>query len=149
VTFRAHHRRKGILAPARTVEFLKRAATLEGKPELAAEDRRTGQRPQLVPDTVRQPCGEGRGERRCRLLLRRVRRQERAGIIRFPASVNLSDTIQNAAGRPHTAKNPKEATEFVRFIPVGRRAGIFCWQTGQPPVGAAIRKGKIPPELTN
>jgi ABC-type molybdate transport system substrate-binding protein len=54
-------------------------------------------------------------------------------ILRFPASVNLSDSIRNAASVPGTAKNPEEATAFVRFLLTPEAQGILL-QTGQPPV---------------
>jgi ABC-type molybdate transport system substrate-binding protein len=69
-------------------------------------------------------------------------------IVRFPASVNLSADIQNAAAVPGTAKFPKEAIEFVRLI-LSDEGRKILQQTGQPPVVPPIRKGKIPPELAN
>jgi ABC-type molybdate transport system substrate-binding protein len=53
--------------------------------------------------------------------------------IRFPASVNMSEAIRNAATVPGTAKNPQEATAFVAFLlsPEGKR---ILQDTGQPPV---------------
>ena len=69
-------------------------------------------------------------------------------IIRFPASVNLSDSIQNAAAVPGTAKNPKEATDFVRFILSAEGQAILL-ETGQPPVVPAIRKGDVPADVKN
>ena len=67
-------------------------------------------------------------------------------IIRFPASVNLSDSIQNAASVPGTARNEKEAIDFIKFLLSTEGQNILI-ETGQPPVVPAIRKGSVPAEL--
>ena len=67
-------------------------------------------------------------------------------IIRFPASVNLSEAIRNAATVPGTAKNAKEATDFVRFL-ITAEARAILKETGQPPVIPAIRKGDVPADV--
>ncbi len=67
-------------------------------------------------------------------------------IIRFPASVNLSDSIRNAAAVPGTAKNVKDAMEFVKFLLSAEGQNILK-ETGQPPVVPAVRKGNVPAEL--
>ena len=69
-------------------------------------------------------------------------------IVRFPASVNMSEAIRNAASVPGTAKNPKEATAFVRFLLTADAQKILI-ETGQPPVVPAIRKGDVPADVTN
>jgi len=69
-------------------------------------------------------------------------------IIRFPSSVNMSDSIQNAALVPGTAKNPKDANEFVRFLLTAGAQAILR-ETGQPPVVPAIRKGDVPADVQN
>jgi molybdate transport system substrate-binding protein len=135
------------LGTGRTIEFLKRAATLEGKPELAQKIVDAAGKQNSVPDTVR-AVREGNANAGVVYYSAAVAAKNDLEIIRFPASVNLSESIQNAAAVPHTAKNPKEATEFVRFILSAEGQAILL-ATGQPPVVPAIRKGKIPPELTN
>ncbi|MBI3705082.1 MAG: molybdate ABC transporter substrate-binding protein [Rhizobiales bacterium] len=135
------------LGTGRTVEFLKRAATLEGKPELAQKIIDAAMAANSVPDTVR-TVREGKANAGVVYFSAAVAAKNDLEIVRFPASVNLSDAIQNAAAVPHTAKNPKEAIEFVRFILSAEGQAILL-QTGQPPVVPAIRKGKIPPELAN
>ena len=67
-------------------------------------------------------------------------------IIRFPASVNLSDSIRNAAAVPGTVKNVKDAMEFVKFLLSAEGQNILK-ETGQPPVVPAVRKGNVPAEL--
>jgi molybdate transport system substrate-binding protein len=135
------------LGTGRTIEFLKRAATLEGKPELAQKIVDAAGSENSVPDTVR-AVREGKANAGVVYYSAAVAAKNDLEIVRFPASVNLSDSIQNAASVPLTAKNQKEAIEFVRFILSAEGQGILL-QTGQPPVVPAIRNGKIPPELTN
>ena len=69
-------------------------------------------------------------------------------IVRFPASVNLSEAIRNAATVPGTAKNAKEATAFVAFLLTDEAQKILM-DTGQPPVVPAIRKGTVPAGVGN
>ena len=69
-------------------------------------------------------------------------------IIRFPASVNMSDSIQNAALVPGTAKNPRDGNDFVRFL-LTTEAQAILKETGQPPVVPAIRKGNVPAAVQN
>jgi len=139
------------LGTGRTVEFLKRAAALEGKPELAQKiidsAPADAANPQSVPATVAK-VRDGKASAGVVYYSAAVAAQNDIAIVRFPASVNLSDEIQNAASVPATAKYPKEATAFVRFIlsPDGQ---AILQQTGQPPVVPPVRKGKIPAELAN
>jgi ABC-type molybdate transport system substrate-binding protein len=58
----------------------------------------------------------------------------------------LSDSIRNAASVPGTAKNAKDAMEFVKFLLSAEGQSILK-ETGQPPVVPAIRKGNVPAEL--
>ena len=72
--------------------------------------------------------------------------EKRVEIIRFPASVNLSEAIRNAASVPGTAKNPGEALDFVQFLLTADARKLLA-ETGQPPVVPAIRKGNVPAAL--
>ncbi len=58
----------------------------------------------------------------------------------------MSEAIRNAATVPGTARNAKEALEFVAFLlsPEARR---ILQDTGQPPVVPAIRFGAVPADL--
>jgi ABC-type molybdate transport system substrate-binding protein len=47
---------------------------------------------------------------------------------------------------PTTAKNPKEATDFVRFILSSEGQAILA-SSGQPPIVPAIRKGDVPSDV--
>ena len=60
----------------------------------------------------------------------------------------MSDSIQNAALVPGTAKNPREANDFVRFL-LTTEAQAILKETGQPPVVPAIRNGDVPADVQN
>jgi molybdate transport system substrate-binding protein len=139
------------LGTGRTIEFVKRATKLEGKPELAQQLIDAAivdpSKPTGVPDVVR-AVREGKANASVVYYSAAVAARNDIDIIRFPASVNMSEAIRNAASVPGTAKNPKEAADFVRFLlsPEGQR---ILSETGQPPVVPAIRKGNVPTEITN
>jgi len=135
------------LGTGRTIEFLKRAGTLEGKPELAQKIIDAAAVENSVPDTVR-AVREGKANAGVVYFSAAVAAKKDLEIIRFPASVNLSDSIQNAAAVPGTAKNPKEATEFVRFI-LSAEGQVILTEAGQPPIVPAIRKGDVPADVKN
>jgi molybdate transport system substrate-binding protein len=139
------------LATGRTIEFVKRAAALEGKPELAQKIIDSAvvdpSKPTSVPNTV-SAVREGAVNAGVVYYSAAVAARNEVEIVRFPASVNLSDSIRNAASVPGTAKNPKEATDFVRFLLTPEAHGILL-QTGQPPVVPALRKGNVPADVKN
>ena len=139
------------LATGRSIEFLKRAAALEGKPELAEKiiDASVGDssKPTSVPETVR-AVREGNASAGVVYYSAAVAARNDVEIIRFPASVNMSDSIQNAALVPGTAKNPGDANDFVRFL-LTAEAQTILKETGQPPIIPAIRKGDVPADLQN
>jgi molybdate transport system substrate-binding protein len=139
------------LATGRTIDFLKRASALEGKSELAQKivDAAINDpfKPTSVPDTVR-AVREGTASAGVVYYSSAVAARNDIEIIRFPASVNMSEAIRNAASVPGTAKNPREATDFVRFLLTAEGQAILR-QTGQPPVVPAIRKGDVPADVKN
>jgi molybdate transport system substrate-binding protein len=139
------------LAAGRTIEFLKRAAALEGKPELAQKimdaSAPDASKPASIPETVR-AVREGSASAGVVYYSAAIAARDGVDIIRFPASVNGSDSIRNAALVPGTAKNPKEANDFVRFLLTAEAQAILA-ETGQPPVVPAIRKGNVPPDVQN
>ena len=98
-----------------------------------------------VPDTIR-AVKEGKANAGVVYSSAAVAALNELDIIRFPASVNLSDTIRNAASVPGTAKNGKDTMDFVRF-PLSAEAQNILKETGQPPVVPAIQKGALPVEL--
>ena len=139
------------LATGRSIEFLKRAAALEGKPELAQTIIDSSvvdpSKPTSVPETVR-AVRESNASAGVVYYSAAVAARNDVEIIRFPASVNMSDTIQNAALVPGTAKNPREANAFVQFL-LTPEAQTILKETGQPPIVPAIRKGDAPADLQN
>jgi molybdate transport system substrate-binding protein len=135
------------LASGRTVEFLKRAAALEGKPELAQQIVDAARSENAVPDAVR-AVENGSADASVVYFSAAVAAAKGLDIVRFPAAVNLSDAIQNAAAVPGTAKNPQEASEFVRFV-LSPEGQAILMQAGQPPIVPAIRKGDVPADVKN
>ena len=137
------------LATARTIEFLKRAATLEGRPELAQQivgaSPADPAKPTSVPDTVN-AVKEGRANAGVVYYSAAIAARDDVDIIRFPDSVNLSEAIRNAATVPGTARNPAHAVAFVRFL-LSAEAQSILRDAGQPPVVPALRKGAVPAAL--
>lgn len=137
------------LATNRTVAFLQKAAALEGQPALAQKiidgAAVDPTKPNSVPDTIR-AVKEGKANAGVVYFSAAVAARNDVEIIRFPASVNLSDQIRNAATVPGTAKNEKAALDFVKFL-LSAEGQTILKETGQPPVVPAIRKGDVPTEL--
>jgi molybdenum ABC transporter molybdate-binding protein len=137
------------LATHRTIAFLKRAAELEGKPELAQKiiDASTPDtdKPSSIPETVK-AVREGAAHAGVIYYSSAVAAKNDVAIIRFPANVNMSEAIRNAATVPGTAKNPKQAGEFVKFL-LTKPAQDILADTGQPPIVPAIGKGAVPAEI--
>ena len=137
------------LATARTVEFLKRATTQEGKPDLAQKilDAAPADpaKPTSVPDTVN-AVKEGRASAGIVYYSAAVAARNDVDIVRFADGVNLSEAIRNAATVPGTARNGVEGLAFVRFLLTPDAQSILR-DTGQPPVSPPIRKGAVPADL--
>jgi molybdate transport system substrate-binding protein len=134
------------LATNRTIEFLKRAAAKEGKPELVQKIVDSAPfdpaKPNSVPATVN-AVKEGRANAGVVYYSAAVAARGDIDIIRFSDDVNMSEEIRNAATVPGAARNAKEATDFVGFLLSAEAQRIFA-DTGQPPVVPAIRKGAVP-----
>lgn len=137
------------LATTRTVAFLHKATALEGQPALAQKiidgAAVDPAKPNSVPDTVR-AVREGKANAGVVYFSAAVAARNDVDIIRFPASVNLSDEIRNAATVPGTARNEKTALDFVKFL-LSAEGQRILKDTGQPPVVPAIRKGDVPSDL--
>jgi len=137
------------LATNRTIEFLKRAAALEGSPDLAKTivDRAAVDpaKPTGVPDVVG-AVRDGRANAAIVYYSAAVAARNDVDVVRFPDTVNLSEAIRNATTVPGSASRPKEALEFVAFVlsPEARR---ILQDTGQPPVVPALRRGAVPAEI--
>jgi len=138
------------LATGRTIEFLKRAAKEEGKPDLAQAIIDAAvvdpAKPTGVPDVVR-AVREGTANAGIVYYSAAVAARE-VDAVRFPTSVNMSEAIRNAATVTGSAKNPTESTAFVAFLlsPEGQR---ILLDAGQPPLMPAILKGAVPAEVKN
>ena len=134
------------LATGRTIEFLRRSAAQEGKPDLVQKivdsAPADAAKPVTVPDTV-SAVKEGRANAGVVYYSAALAARNDVDIIRFPDSVNLSEAIRNAATVPGTALNAKEATAFVGFL-LSAEAQNILRETGQPPLVPAIRKGAVP-----
>jgi molybdate transport system substrate-binding protein len=137
------------LATQRTIEFLRKAAALEGKPNLAQiiinrtiEDP---SKPNTVPDTIL-AIKEKRANAAVVYYSAAVAAKDDLEILRFPSSVNLSDQIQNAATVPGTAQERELATKLVAFI-LSTEGQAVLDETGQPPVVPPLRMGDIPAAL--
>jgi molybdate transport system substrate-binding protein len=137
------------LATARTIEFVKRASALEGRPELAQAivERAPADpaKPAGVPDVVA-AVRDGRANAAIVYYSAAVAARNDVELVRFPDSVNLSEAIRNAATVPGTARNPQEALAFVAFLltPEARR---ILQDTGQPPVVPPLSRGELPAAL--
>jgi molybdenum ABC transporter molybdate-binding protein len=139
------------LATSRTIEFLSRAASLEGKPELAQTIMNNSigdpSKPTSVPDVVR-AVREGKANAGVVYYSAAVAAGGQVDVIRFPDSINMSEAIRNAASVPGHAKNPKGGNDFVGFLLTPEAQNILK-ATGQPPVFPAIRRGNVPPNIRN
>jgi len=137
------------LATGRTIEFLRRATTQEGKAELAAKiiDAAPADpaKPTSVPDTVN-AVKEGRANAGIVYYSAAIAAKNDVDIVRFAETVNLSEAIRNAATVPGTARNPGEAIAFVGFL-LSPEAQAILRETGQPPITPATRKGAVPPGI--
>jgi molybdate transport system substrate-binding protein len=126
------------LGDGRTIEFLKRAASFEGKPELAQKIIDAAvvdpSKPAGVPDVVR-AVREGKVDAGVVYYSAAIAAPNDIDIVRFPASVNMSEAIRNAATVPGTAKNPKEAIDFIRFVLSAEGQRIL--QGNRPAAGGA------------
>lgn len=137
------------LATKRSVDFVRKAAALEGKPDLAQGiiDKAAVDpaKPRTVPQTIAEVVS-GRADAGVVYFSAAVAEKEKLEILRFPATVNLSSDIRNAATVPATAKNPAEALKFVRLLLLAEGKAILE-STGQPPIVPPIFSGNVPAEL--
>ncbi len=137
------------LGTRRTIDFVRNVAGLEGKPELAQKiiDGAVVDAGQVhtVPQTI-QDVVTGKADAGVVYYSAAVEAKNAIDIQRFPATVNISSEIRNAATVPATATEPAAGIQFVRFLlsEEGRR---ILEATGQPPIVPPITAGALPPEL--
>ncbi|MFI5337157.1 MAG: molybdate ABC transporter substrate-binding protein [Opitutales bacterium] len=137
------------LATNRTIDFLKKAAALEGMPELAQEiidgAAADPSRPNTVPETIL-AIKAGKANAGVVYYSAAVAAGNDLDIVRFAASVNQSDRIRNAATVPETAQNKKAAIDFVKLL-LSAEGRKILEEAGQPAVVPANRNGDVPAEL--
>ena len=108
------------LGTGRTVEFVKRATKLEGKPELAQQLIDAAivdpSKPTGVPDVVR-AVREGKANASVVYYSAAVAARNDIDIIRFPAGVNMSEAIRNAASVPQRRTRRKQPISSVSCSP--------------------------------
>jgi molybdenum ABC transporter molybdate-binding protein len=137
------------LATKRTVDFIRNVATFEGKPNLAEGiiDKAAVDpaKPHTVPETISDVVS-GKADAGVVYFSAAVADKEKLEVLRFPAGVNLSSEIRNAATVPATAKDPATAVKFVRLL-ISDEGKAILEATGQPPVTPPIINGTVPAEL--
>jgi len=137
------------LATKRSIDFVRNVAALEGKPDLAQRiiDGAIGDaaKAHTVPQTIQDVVG-GKADAGVVYYSAAVEAKNAIDILRFPATVNISSEIRNAATVPATAKEPATAIQFVRFLLSGEGRKILE-ATGQPPIVPPITTGDLPPGL--
>lgn len=133
------------LATGRTVEFLKRAAQAEGDAGAAQKAIEAAIAAPNVPETVN-AVKTGKADAGVVYYSAAVAAKDDVDSVRFPANVNMSEAIRNAATVPGTAREAAEATAFVAFLLTPEAQEILL-RTGQPPVAPALRKGDVPAEV--
>ena len=137
------------MATRRSIALIRNASRLEGQPELApgiiGKAAVDPAEPHTVPQTV-EDVASGRADAGVVYLSAAVAEREQLEILRFPAEINLSGEIRNAATVPATAKNPAAAIKFVRLL-LSAEGKAILEATGQPPVDLPVFKGHVPAEL--
>jgi molybdate transport system substrate-binding protein len=134
------------LATQRTIEFITNAANELGQPNLVNRIiHSTTVEARTIPEALN-ALKEGRANAGVIYLSAAVSEKEHMKIVAFPASVNLSDQIQNAVTVPTHALNKEEANEFVNFL-LSVEGQEILRISGQPPVTPPIREGTIPVQI--
>lgn len=131
------------MATNRTIEFIKKATTAEGKADLGAKIiDGTAVKAGTIPEAV-QAMKDGKADAGIVYLSAAVAAGDAVDIISFPAAVNLSDAIRNVVTVPGTAKNVDAANRFIKFI-LSSEGQQILKKTGQPPVVPPIKEGNVP-----
>ncbi len=130
------------LATNRTIEFVTRAATAEGRPELAQQIIDGAVRENTIPEVVRAVIS-GKTHAGIVYLSAAVPVSDEVEIVSFPAKVNLSDSIRNAVTIPGTARYGRIAESFIGFM-LSSEGRQILKKTGQPPIVPPIREGRVP-----
>ena len=112
------------MATNRTVEFIKRAAAAEGKPDLSQRIIDGAVKEHTIPDVLK-AVNRGKADAGIVYLSAAVMVSDDADIIAFPAKVNLSEHIRNVVTIPGTAQNGDNSGELRPVYAVFRRAADF------------------------
>jgi molybdenum ABC transporter molybdate-binding protein len=130
------------MATNRTVEFIKRVAAAEGKPDLSQKIIDGAVKENTIPDVLK-AVKSGKADAGIVYLSAAVTVADDAEILSFPAQVNLSENIRNVVTIPGTAKNVTTAGSFIRFL-LSTEGRQILRKTGQPPIVPPIREGNVP-----
>ena len=130
------------MATHRTIEFIKRAAAAEGKPDLSQKIIDGAVQENTTSDVLQAVAG-GRADAGIVYLSAAVTVAGDADMISFPATVNLSEQIRNVVTIPGTAKNGKAAGNFVQLM-LSAEGRQILKKTGQPPIVPPIKEGHVP-----
>jgi len=133
------------MATGRTVEFITRACTLEGNPDLSQKIIAEAAPENTIPDVL-QAVKSGKVDAGIVYRSAAVTIAGAAEILSFPAEVNLGEKIRNAVTIPGTAGNEAAALSFVRFM-LSAEGGRILLATGQPPLIPPLAEGNIPREI--
>jgi molybdenum ABC transporter molybdate-binding protein len=130
------------MATNRTVEFIKRVAAAEGKPDLSQKIIDGAVKENTIPDVLK-AVKSGKANAGIVYLSAAVTVADDAEILSFPAQVNLSENIRNVVTIPGTAKNVTTADSFIRFL-LSTEGRQILKKTGQPPIVPPIKEGNVP-----
>ena len=135
------------LATQRSIDFIGRALKLEGvDPGLAQKILQKAPadptRPVPVPAVI-DAVKSGAADAGVVYLSAAVAAQDGVAVIRFPAEVNMSEVIRNAATVPATAQNAAMAEAFVKFL-LSAEGREILERTGQPPIVPPALIGAVP-----
>jgi molybdenum ABC transporter molybdate-binding protein len=130
------------MATNRTIEFIKKTTSAEGKPELAQKIIDDAIRENTIPDVLK-ALKSDKANAGIVYLSAAVTVADDADIIYFPAKVNLSENIRNVVTVPGTALNVKTADNFIKFV-LSAEGRKILKKTGQPPIVPPIKEGKVP-----
>lgn len=133
------------MATSRTIEFIKRAAAAEGKPDVSQRIIDRAVREETIPDVLK-AVKSGKADAGIVYLSAAVTVADETDIISFPAKVNLSENIRNVATIPGTAKNITSANHFIKLM-LSAEGRQILKKTGQPPIVPPIREGNVPVDI--
>jgi molybdate transport system substrate-binding protein len=133
------------LATYRTIEFIRKAAIIEGMPEIAERIIETAVKAHTIPEAIH-ALKDNEGDAAIVYLSSAIAERQHFDYIPFPDSINLCDQIRNVLSIPSTSRNRDGAMDYIRFVlsPAGRD---ILKSAGQPPLFPFIKEGPIPLEL--